>query len=109
VNPQVSQDGAGQPRQFATTRWSLILSAVNSQSEEQNARDALEELCRIYWRPVFAFCLPARLFNAGRAGSYARFFREDIGTYLPAARRRKSGPVPFPLAQLAPEFSHYGR
>jgi RNA polymerase sigma-70 factor (ECF subfamily) len=55
VNPQVSQDGAGQPRQFATTRWSLILSAVNSQSEEQNARDALEELCRIYWRPVFAF------------------------------------------------------
>src|SRR5207237_8128676 len=49
------EDGAGQPRQFATTRWSLILSAANSQSEEQKARDALEELCRIYWRPVFVF------------------------------------------------------
>ena len=55
MNPQVCEDGAGQPRQFATTRWSLILSAANSQSEEQKARDALEELCRIYWRPVFVF------------------------------------------------------
>ena len=55
MNAQVCEDGAGQPRQFATTRWSLILSAANSQSEEQKARDALEELCRIYWRPVFVF------------------------------------------------------
>lgn len=55
MNPQVCEDGARQPRQFATTRWSLILSAANSQSEEQNARDSLEELCRIYWRPVFVF------------------------------------------------------
>lgn len=55
MNPQVCEEGAGQPRQFATTRWSLILSAVNSQSEEQKARDALEELCRTYWRPVFSF------------------------------------------------------
>jgi RNA polymerase sigma factor (sigma-70 family) len=55
VNPQVCEDGAGGPRQFATTRWSLILSASHSDSEEQKARDALEELCRIYWRPVFTF------------------------------------------------------
>ncbi len=54
MNPQVYEE-AGQPRQFATTRWSLILSAANSQSEEQKARNALEELCRIYWRPVFVF------------------------------------------------------
>ena len=55
MNPQVCEDGTGGPRQFATTRWSLILSAADSQSEEQKARDALEELCRIYWRPVFVF------------------------------------------------------
>ena len=55
MNAQVCEEGAGQPRQFATTRWSLILSAANSQSEEQKSRDALEELCRIYWRPVFVF------------------------------------------------------
>jgi DNA-directed RNA polymerase specialized sigma24 family protein len=55
VNPQVCEEGTGQPRQFATTRWSLILSAAKSQSGEENARNALEELCRIYWRPVFVF------------------------------------------------------
>ena len=55
MNQQVCEDGAGAPRQFATTRWSLILSAAKSQTGEQNARDALEELCRIYWRPVFVF------------------------------------------------------
>jgi RNA polymerase sigma-70 factor (ECF subfamily) len=37
-----------------TTRWSLILSAANG-SEEEKARDALAELCRTYWRPVFSF------------------------------------------------------
>ena len=41
MNAQVSEEGAGQPRQFATTRWSLILSAANSQSEEQKARHTL--------------------------------------------------------------------
>ena len=55
MNPQVCEDGEGQPRQFATTRWSLILSAARSEGEERTARDALEELCRIYWRPVFVF------------------------------------------------------
>ena len=55
MNPQVCEEGAGQPRQFATTRWSLVLSAAKSQRGEVNARNALEELCRIYWRPVFVF------------------------------------------------------
>ena len=38
-----------------TTRWSLILSAAHLGSEEQKARDALAELCRSYWRPIFFF------------------------------------------------------
>jgi RNA polymerase sigma-70 factor (ECF subfamily) len=39
---------------FATTRWSLILS--NGLSEGQcTARDALNQLCQIYWRPIFTF------------------------------------------------------
>jgi RNA polymerase sigma-70 factor (ECF subfamily) len=46
----------------------------------------------------FRVCLPARLFNGGRARPHAGFFPEDIGTYLAAARRRKSRPVPFALA-----------
>ena len=42
-------------REFITTRWSLILSAARLGSEEQKARDAIAELCRTYWRPVFSF------------------------------------------------------
>jgi RNA polymerase sigma-70 factor (ECF subfamily) len=55
VNPKVCEDGVVGPRQFATTRWSLVLSAAKSQSGEGKASDSLEELCRIYWRPVFVF------------------------------------------------------
>ena len=55
MNAQGGQAGAREPPQFATTRWSLILSAANAESEEQEARTALDELCRTYWRPVFSF------------------------------------------------------
>jgi len=37
---------------FATTHWSVVLEA---QGESPAAQDALEELCRTYWRPVYAF------------------------------------------------------
>jgi DNA-directed RNA polymerase specialized sigma24 family protein len=55
VSPEVGMGSAGEPRVFATTRWSLILSAANSESEEGKARVALAELCRTYWRPIFSF------------------------------------------------------
>src|SRR5437660_659715 len=54
MNVDVRKDGAGEPHVFATTRWSLILSAAKSERGEQTARDALAELCRIYWRPIFS-------------------------------------------------------
>lgn len=44
-----------EPHGFGTTRWSLILSAAGSSADEQKAREALAELCRTYWRPVFLF------------------------------------------------------
>lgn len=37
---------------FATTHWSLVLAA---QGESPTAREALEKLCRTYWRPLYAF------------------------------------------------------
>jgi RNA polymerase sigma factor (sigma-70 family) len=40
-------------RHFATTRWSLIQQA--RQGHDTPARAALEELCRAYWLPVYAF------------------------------------------------------
>jgi DNA-directed RNA polymerase specialized sigma24 family protein len=55
VNGMNGHKGAGEAREFVTTRWSLILSAAHFGSEEQRARDALAELCRTYWRPIFSF------------------------------------------------------
>ncbi|MGE5209562.1 MAG: RNA polymerase sigma factor [Alphaproteobacteria bacterium] len=46
---------ASEPREFVTTRWSLILSAANPGSKQQGAHNALAELCRTYWRPIFSF------------------------------------------------------
>ena len=37
---------------FATTNWSVVLEA---QGRSPAARDALEKLCRTYWRPVYSF------------------------------------------------------
>jgi RNA polymerase sigma factor (sigma-70 family) len=43
------------PGAFVTTRWSLILSGADSRSGDREIREALAELCRIYWRPIFFF------------------------------------------------------
>jgi len=37
---------------FTTTHWSVVLTA---QGESPAAREALEKLCRTYWRPVYSF------------------------------------------------------
>jgi RNA polymerase sigma-70 factor (ECF subfamily) len=39
--------------QFAMTHWSVVLAAGRNDSVD--ARDALEELCRTYWLPIYAF------------------------------------------------------
>jgi RNA polymerase sigma factor (sigma-70 family) len=43
------------PRQFATTRWSLVGAAKPDEASQSRAREALEELCRAYWYPLYAF------------------------------------------------------
>src|SRR5215203_3469796 len=50
VSGKNGHEDADKPREFVTTRWSVILSAAHFGSEEQKARDALAELCRTYWR-----------------------------------------------------------
>jgi RNA polymerase sigma-70 factor (ECF subfamily) len=38
---------------FATTHWSVVLAA--SQSTDAQASEALEQLCRTYWYPLYAY------------------------------------------------------
>ncbi|MGB9473780.1 MAG: sigma-70 family RNA polymerase sigma factor [Candidatus Udaeobacter sp.] len=37
---------------FTTTHWSVVLEA---QTESPAAQNALEKLCRVYWRPIYGF------------------------------------------------------
>jgi RNA polymerase sigma factor (sigma-70 family) len=46
---QTTQGGAVA---FTTTHWSVVLEA---QGESPAAQEALEKLCRVYWRPLYAF------------------------------------------------------
>ncbi len=45
-----SSDGKG----FAATRWTVVMTAASSE-DSSNAAEALSELCKTYWYPLFAF------------------------------------------------------
>src|SRR5436305_10024318 len=44
--------GPDWPVTFRTTHWSVVLTA---QDDSPAAHEALEKLCRTYWRPIFVF------------------------------------------------------
>ena len=44
---------AGGAARFATTHWSVVLTASEESSAEK--AEALEKLCRIYWYPLYVF------------------------------------------------------
>ncbi len=46
-------DAGPQPRNFATTRWSLVIAAGQQSSPE--SREALTALCWQYWYPLYAY------------------------------------------------------
>jgi hypothetical protein len=46
---------------FVTTRWSVVLTA--GRNDTTRARAALEQLCRNYWHPLYAYV---------RGSSYSR-------------------------------------
>ena len=55
MNSPIAAENGGEARNFATTRWSLILTSAGNEGENPRARAALAELCRLYWRPIFSF------------------------------------------------------
>jgi RNA polymerase sigma factor (sigma-70 family) len=68
---------------FATTHWSVVLTA---QGESPAAQEALEKLCRIYWRPIYSFL---------RRQGIWREEAEDItqGFFAQLLERRRFGAV----------------
>jgi RNA polymerase sigma-70 factor (ECF subfamily) len=51
VTPLTGPGGNGGAA-FTTTHWSIVLEA---QGESPAAQEALEKLCRTYWRPIYSF------------------------------------------------------
>lgn len=64
--------GATRPApRFATTHWSLVQAADGSDSEE--ADEALAELCRTYWYPLYSF-IRRRGYEASEAEDLTQSF-----------------------------------
>jgi RNA polymerase sigma factor (sigma-70 family) len=87
------------PRQFCTTHWSVVLAARAEGSFE--AADALEQLLRVYWMPVY-FYIRSRGYEAHDAQDltqdfFARFLEKNA---LAAVRREKGRFRSFLLSSL---------
>ena len=55
MKTQAAETADHSPGRFSTTRWSVVLACAGSGVESAAARDALSELCKTYWRPIFAY------------------------------------------------------
>jgi RNA polymerase sigma factor (sigma-70 family) len=44
---------AGDANRFHTTRWSVVL--LSAQSQTPGCKEALADLCKLYWYPLYAF------------------------------------------------------
>jgi len=78
------------PRQFATTHWSLVGAARPGEASQTRAREALEELCRAYWYPLYAFVRSGGYSAADAQDLTQAFFARIIetGGFASADRRR---------------------
>jgi len=82
------QSGPG-TEAFATTHWSVVLSAGGASAQ---SREALETLCRAYWRPLHAFVV-RKGFDAESAKDLTQDFlasllaRNDLANTHPSRGR----------------------
>jgi RNA polymerase sigma factor (sigma-70 family) len=76
--PPTPDAPVGQGGEFAATRWTIVLAAGDSEVTAERAWNALSELCRIYWRPLYLF-LRREGYNAYDAQDLTQgFFAELI-------------------------------
>jgi DNA-directed RNA polymerase specialized sigma24 family protein len=76
MHPENSHSEArGHPVVFATTHWSVVLTA--GQAHYPQAAAALEQLCRSYWYPLYAFVR-----RQGRSPEDAQDLTQDFFAHL---------------------------
>lgn len=87
------------PAQFATTRWSVVLSAAQWSSPESDA--ALETLCRAYWYPLYAYVRRRGYSSEDASDLTQEFFARLLEKrFLASADRTKGRFRSFLLASL---------
>ncbi len=67
-------------REFVTTHWSLVGAARFDGAHQSRARAALEELCRTYWYPLYAFVRSRGYSGADAQDLTQAFFARIIET-----------------------------
>ena len=86
-----NEQGLNTGIEFPATRWSVVLAAGDADSPR--CTQALEELCRAYWRPLYGFIL-----RQGRDATQAQDLTQEFFTHLLAKN---------PLASLSPDKGRF--
>jgi len=99
---------AGRAEQFRTTRWSVVL--LSAQSQVPGYKEALGELCRLYWYPLYGH-IRRRGFSAHDAQDLTQSFFLDLLEHKALARvdRQKGKFRSFLLASLQNFLSNEAR
>jgi RNA polymerase sigma factor (sigma-70 family) len=79
------------PREFATTHWSLVVAAKSDEAGQTLARQALEELCKAYWYPLYAFVRNRGYSSSDTLDLTQSFFTQLIETHGFAAADPERG------------------
>jgi RNA polymerase sigma factor (sigma-70 family) len=73
---------------FTTTHWSVVLEA---QGESPAAQEALEKLCRMYWRPIYSFLRRQGIGSAEAEDITQGFFAQLLERRSFSAVRKEKG------------------
>ena len=97
---QASTPGSSDAAGFAATRWTLVLAAARG-SVTPRAAEAMAELCRVYWYPLYAY-VRRRGHDTHEAEDLTQefFLRLLAKNYLAAVDRKKGKFRAFLLASL---------
>ena len=88
-------DAAG----FAATRWTLVLAAARGDVTPR-AAEAMAELCRVYWYPLYAY-VRRRGHDTHEAEDLTQEFSTAAGQELSDRHRPPEGQVPrFPAGRV---------
>ncbi len=102
--PLDESDRPSPPANFIDTQWSLVLRSAQG---DASGRDALEQLCRLYWPPLVAHLRRRGLSRPDAEDQVQGFFQHLLHKEaLPKARRERGRFRSFLLAALQNHTHH---